>query len=150
MSPGGARSGSEEQSAEGEVFRVEEAGRPSGHRGCGSSPVGVEVWGCLPRCRLALEKSIRTCGPRHGVCGWVRHSGQGADREQQPRSFQGSGQSCSCKKALGVRLCRLEARPPEDVQGPFFRWPGLAVSAPALLLWQGSPQLLAGHQVRPR
>ena len=45
VSPGGARSGFEEQSAEGEVFRVEEAGRPSEHRGGGASPAGVEAWG---------------------------------------------------------------------------------------------------------
>lgn len=80
--------------------------------------MGVEVWGGLPRCRLGLEKSIKACGPRHRVCRWVRPSGQGARGNSNPGAS--SGLASLARKALGVRLCRLEARPPEDVQGPYF------------------------------
>lgn len=39
-------------------------------------------------------------------------------------SLEGAG------RPLGVRLCQLEPRPPEDGRGPFFSWPRLSAFAP--------------------
>lgn len=54
-------------------------------------------------------------------------------RNGNPRASRELASLKGARRPLGVRLCQLEPRPPEDGRGPFFSWPRLSTFAPRTL-----------------
>lgn len=64
------------------------------------------------------RRASRPVGPATGCAGGLGPRARVQGGNSNPGAS--SGLASLARKALGVRLCRLEARPPEDVQGPYF------------------------------